>query len=251
MLEILQNTSFYLAVLSLLTSLVILLTLGHVTNLVQRLRNSSGNEKELALLSSSTTTMEEILKRELSLELGESGASGMRMLNYVNWGFSLSDFCNQQKGMPSKLLNDLFPIVYWCVFGVVARTPPPSPPPSIGGSYLSVLNRTQPKPISMAKLIMSRHVSFRSPFRRLCLIFFLTGSTKITTTTSNGPTATTTLYLVTYSWPLTFVPHTHLYTALHANRRQHTHPRYISSHILAHHWWPAHPMHSRILSTIW
>ena len=112
MLEILQNTSFYLAVLSLLTSLVILLTLGHVTNLVQRLRNSSGNEKELALLSSSTTTMEEILKRELSLELGESGASGMRMLNYVNWGFSLSDFCNQQKGMPSKLLNDLFPIVY-------------------------------------------------------------------------------------------------------------------------------------------
>jgi hypothetical protein len=101
MLDIIHNTSFYLAVLSLLTSLVTLLTLGHVTTIIQRLRNGNADGKDLAIPN---VTAEEILKRELNLELGESGGTSMKMFSYVNlslFGIGMSEF-RQQKGILSE-----------------------------------------------------------------------------------------------------------------------------------------------------
>jgi hypothetical protein len=101
MLEVIHNTSFYLAVLSLLTSLVTLLTLGHVTTVIQRLRNGNADGKELAIPD---MTAKEILKRELNLELGESGGTSMKMFSYVNlslFRIGMSEF-RLQKGIFSE-----------------------------------------------------------------------------------------------------------------------------------------------------
>jgi len=162
MLDILHNTSFYLAVLSLLTSLVTLLTLGHVTTLAQKLKLRGGlsGGKDLMLGGGDdlSRSAEDMLSRELNLEMGQSQSvsGGPKMLSFVNltlnlgsWGLGngpSSDFRTQQKNVPM-------------------RTPPPTPPASFGGSYFSVLNRSQPKPISMAKLIMSRHTQRKTPPR--------------------------------------------------------------------------------------
>jgi len=183
------------------------------------------------------TTAEEMLKRELTLELGgESVGSSMRMLNYVNmglWGFSMSDF-RQSKDIPSQ-------------------TPPPSPPPSLGGSYFSVLNRTQPKPISMAKLIMSRHGQRKSPQRPRTLRPQPPPTTSLRHE-SRPMSSWLSRTLITYSpnaFPSNPTPHCML-----TNRCQHIRQPitkiylspHLDFHILAHHLCPLnhHLMHSRI-----
>jgi len=141
MLDLLNNYSIYLSLLSLLTSVITFFSIGHVTTLALRLKNAKRMDYSL------NESADDMLKRDLNLELAEGGSMSS-VMNYVNMGIV-------GLGGPDLRLDDKTKPI---------STPPPSPPLSLPGTFLPI-ERSQPKPLSMAKLIMSRHTQKKTPPR--------------------------------------------------------------------------------------